>query len=81
MNKQRGSGLVDLMVLVSFFAIMFGTIWTVDYFQCKGKTDMMQLESRWGPVMGCMVQVDRRWVPLEMIRIIDGKIQISGDGE
>ena len=81
MKKQHGSGLVDLLMLVAFFAIIFGVIWTVDYFQCKSRADMMRLESRWGPVMGCMVQVDDRWGPLSYIRIVDGKIQISGNGE
>ncbi len=41
-------------------------------FGCSSKAQKMGVESDYGPFQGCMIQVDRRWIPLESYRTIGG---------
>lgn len=49
-----------LLVVVLFLYGVFSA------FQCESKTSGMGFENRWGPVMGCQIEVNpNQWIPLE----------------
>lgn len=83
MKKQRGFSELAIVALlfIAFSAVVFGIQFAAGFYTCHQRANMMKLESRYGLLTGCMVRVDDRWAPLSYIRIVDGKIQIYGDGE
>ena len=66
-NNQRGDMVIAAcaLMLLAIFSVLLGLAMWLDYTACHNRADMMRLESRWGPVTGCMVRVDDRWSPLE----------------
>lgn len=81
MKKQRGNGGIELLVALVFLAVILLVLFAAKSYSCHKRADLMKLESQYGLFTGCMVRVDDRWAPLSYIRIVDGKVQISGDGE
>lgn len=81
MKKQSGNGGVELIVALMLLAVVMLALFMVKSYSCRERAYMMKLESRYGLFTGCMVRVDDRWAPLSYIRIVDGKVQIYGDGE
>lgn len=37
--------------------------------ECSTRAEMMGMESSWGPIQGCMVKSDGRWVPMSSVRL------------
>lgn len=56
-------GLLGLVVVVGIAAAM-------DAASCEAKADKMGYDMDYGPVQGCMVHVDDRWLPIESVRVI-----------
>ena len=79
-NKQRGRiDIIEAAIIIAILAAVLA-VFLVPQRQCHQRARMMQLNSSWGPIQGCMVRVDKRWSPIEYIRIVDGKVSIQGDG-
>lgn len=45
-------------------------IGTLDYAECRAKTNMMQVERSWGPLQGCMIKHKGQWIPLDRFRVL-----------
>lgn len=39
---------------------------------CSSKAAAMGIESSYGPLKGCMIRVDRKWIPIESYRVLGG---------
>ncbi len=39
---------------------------------CSSKAEKMGFKSDYGPVQGCMVLVDKHWIPIEQYRTLGG---------
>jgi hypothetical protein len=46
------------------------TIWFASA-QCSSKATLMQVEHSYGPLQGCMVKVNGRWLPLQAVREVN----------
>lgn len=88
MKKQQGSilegllAVIGVVVVVSAIAALFIVPgYALESASCKKKARMMGLESDYGWMTGCMVQVGDRYAPIGYIRIVDNKVIIQGNGE
>lgn len=57
------------LVIFTIFACFAGCALTE--YGCSSRAKKMGLESEWGPVQGCMVKTQKRWLPIEALRDID----------
>lgn len=90
MKNQRGyidwESIIGLSIIVIIVLAVVGTVpaamW-MDRYACLNRAEEMKLDGKWGPVMGCRVEVQGRYVPMSMIRITDtGEIIVTGnDGD
>lgn len=51
-------------------ATVLGSIW-LESAKCSSQADLMALEHSYGPIQGCMVKVNGRWLPLKAIREVN----------
>jgi hypothetical protein len=40
--------------------------------QCSSKAEKMGFKNDYGPVQGCMILVDKAWIPIEQYRTLGG---------
>ncbi len=40
--------------------------------QCSSKAEKMGFKDDYGPVQGCMILVDKHWIPIEQYRTLGG---------
>lgn len=71
-NKQRGESLIGIVFLIAgICVILFGLVAWIDSASCSSKWEGSGLESKWGPLSGCLVKwPDGRWLPSDVIRDI-----------
>ena len=80
MRNQRGYKDENIVILGFFaaaFAAIIALVAMLDKATCYSKSSAMGLDSRWGVLTGCMVKVDGRYVPLDAIRYVDGRMQVD----
>ena len=56
---------------VVFLGVALGGYLVFDYNQCHTKAKMQGYECEWGPVQGCMVKVDGKWVDYDKWRVME----------
>lgn len=39
-------------------------------YSCGSRAEKMGFRGDWGPIQGCMVKVDRQWIPIESYRVL-----------
>jgi hypothetical protein len=44
----------------------------LDELSCSSKAEKMGFKSDYGPIQGCMIHVDKAWIPIEQYRTIGG---------
>jgi hypothetical protein len=69
-RSQRGDmdGVVGVlfMIIVACGYVIFAN-WS-----CKAQAHIMGMNSTWGPVQGCMIEVKQgKWAPMERYRVPD----------
>jgi len=72
--------LATVLIVVCAIALLFGMVqcsFAIPRSACRQKADGLGTAWRWGPIAGCLVQVDGRWAPLENVRIINGQLQME----
>lgn len=52
-------------------ALVFGGALALDYASCRSKSTAMNVEHSYGPLQGCMVRVNGRWLPIESVREVN----------
>jgi hypothetical protein len=60
--------IASMLALVAMFLIMLG----VEELSCSTKAEKMGFKSDYGPVQGCMILVDKHWIPIEQYRTLGG---------
>lgn len=40
--------------------------------QCASKAEKMGFSRDYGPIQGCMIHVDKHWIPIEQYRTLGG---------
>lgn len=40
--------------------------------QCSSKAEKMGFKSDYGPIQGCMIQVEKAWIPIDSYRTLGG---------
>ena len=64
----------EIISLIVGAAILFFSVialFTFKSYQCHTKAEMQGYECSWGPVQGCMVKVDGKWVDYDKWRIME----------
>jgi hypothetical protein len=64
MPSLIGSVIVGVLVFLAFCG--------VEEAACSSKAGKMGFKSDYGPVQGCMIQVEKHWIPIESYRTIGG---------
>lgn len=49
-------------------ALFAGIIWLVGTYTCSAKWNNSGMNSSWGPVQGCLIQHNGRWIPADNFR-------------
>lgn len=47
--------------------LVIGLALTLAWGSCRSQADGLGLQHRWGPLMGCLVEEDGRWIPIEQL--------------
>ena len=58
----------SVLALITMLLIMIG----IEELSCSSKAEKMGFKSDYGLVQGCMILVDKRWIPLEQYRTLGG---------
>jgi hypothetical protein len=84
---------MNLRVFFAVFWVVFAPLLIVgavvasafyfEYYKCSVHSRGLDLRFTYGPVQGCMVQInDRQWVDIDRIRVTsDGDIIVGSDSE
>lgn len=71
MNKKQGFTLIEVMIVLAIIAILLAAI-VLAPFKCAAKWERSGMATEWGPIQGCMVEVEPgRWLPDERVREIE----------
>lgn len=89
MNRRYMKGYthgVDILVIAAIVFILFGVPvigHLMDKATCHRRANLMQMDAQHSFMLGCMVKVGERWVPLHYVRINqNGDVSIvPGDEE
>lgn len=57
--------------LMLSFAVIAGISYVAGEIPCEAKADVMGLQHQFGLLEGCMIKVDKRWVPIESYRSLE----------
>ncbi len=61
-------------ICVAVFVLVFAIVAVPAYYgtkyKCSAVAEQMELPYEWGPVKGCFVKYDNRWVPIDQVRIV-----------
>lgn len=52
-------------------ALTLGGAIAMDYAVCTSKARAMSVEKTYGPLQGCVVKVNGRWLPIESVREVN----------
>lgn len=81
-RNQRGEGGIELLVALVVTALICFAAYAVKAHACNQRATLMGLQHDYGFFQGCMVKVDdKRWAPIEYVRIVDGKVSIQGSAD
>jgi len=70
--RHRSSFGLPIYVSIAIIVLFVGGAMFFDWWGCS-KRGRSFTEAEWGPVQGCMVLHNDRWLPLENIRGFDDK--------
>lgn len=61
-----------LIVLFGIAFVFFITLlcWPLLALDCRVKANVMGLERSYGPIQGCMIKVNGKYIPLESYRVV-----------
>lgn len=67
-NDYNGIG---FWIYLFFFVIIAIGGLLFSYTKCHSKAQMQGYECQWGPIQGCMVKVDGKWVDYDKWRVME----------
>lgn len=62
------------IVFGSIAALFIGIFWGVFQlaaYGCERRAAVMKVKYDYGPIIGCMIEVNGQWIPLSSFRVID----------
>jgi hypothetical protein len=72
MRSNRGTGGIELLVMLAILAVLFGGVAIAAAYSCSNKWRMSDLSTDWGFFQGCLVRMPSgRWVPEKNVRDVD----------
>lgn len=60
--------LQELIIAIVLSVIVYGGLLLVQQYRCDAMWGKSGMETSWGPIQGCLVQSDGRWIPSENFR-------------
>ena len=69
MGRNHTAGLERVATVVIFVLLLIGGCGLSAY-QCNSVAVKMGLHYSYGPIQGCMLKVDGKWVPKESYRVL-----------
>jgi hypothetical protein len=60
--------LAAIAALAFMVAIALIIYWPFGAYECRSKSSAMQVERSYGPVQGCMIKVDGKFIPIGSYR-------------
>ena len=63
----------DVMIILGCLLLVLGLIIgaiTFSSYECHSKAEKQGYECSWGPVQGCMIKVDGKWIDYKKWRVM-----------
>lgn len=71
MNDESKDFLATLIVGIIGIVMLWALTLIPDYFSCAARWSESSMQTSWGPIQGCKVQLpDGRWLPEDRVREI-----------
>lgn len=67
-NTRPSITVIELAIVVCIAVILLSAT-AAPVLQCRSMASAMEFDYSWGPLQGCMIEVDGRWVPLQNYRV------------
>lgn len=68
--------ILKVLIICSIPFVFVGfVIWVacgIEYLQCERKAQLFELEYIYGPLIGCNVGINGKWIPLANYRAVEG---------
>ena len=61
---------ISLIVILTMIGFVVGFVALLANATCTSRSSIMGLQSSWGILQDCMVQVDGKWMPLDSYKVI-----------
>lgn len=68
MGKEYIAGTTILVLLI---VALFVGVELIKWSRCHTKAEMQGYECSWGPIQGCMVKIDGKWVDYDKWRVME----------
>jgi len=59
-------------ICILMVGIVGGITMTIDYYSCKRQANLYQMEYTWGPMVGCNLKFNEKWIPMDRYRAFEG---------
>lgn len=60
--------IVEFVVYMIVAVVLLGMAWGLASYRCSSKWSQSGMATSWGPIQGCLIQRDGRWIPSENYR-------------
>ena len=65
MREELQMGCFVVLVLIFIMLIGGSILLTIDHFRCHARWEQSGYEANWGPVQGCLIKVEGKWIPAD----------------